>query len=267
MLRFGALVLTLLLLASTVSLTQTITQSSPLATTVASQSLQAAAGTTSLTDATLQGRVNYTAGSDEDSGNFTLEVKGNQESKLALNLSSGQRGEIRQGQVGAWVDTAGVQHPMALHNCWMDASSLFPAFSVWGALNDPQVKAVYVEQTLKDGVTVDHLQLTRAIGGQTPDMTAESQNLSLVDLYLDAATHLPVALDYNTHPDNDLTLNIPVEVQFSGYQKLGGILVATHVQKLLQGTLTLDLYISSVTINSGLSDTEFSIQTVQGVSQ
>ena len=91
-------------------------------------------------------------------------------------------------------------------------------------------------------------------------MTAEIQGLSAVDLYLDAATHLPVALDFNIHPDNDFGLSIPVEIQFSGYQKMGGIIVPTHIQKLIQGTLTFDFYVSSVTINSGLTDSEFSTQ-------
>jgi len=249
----------------TVSQAQAVVQSSTQAVTLVSQSLQTAVGATALTDATLQGMVNYTAGSDEESGSFTLELKGNQESKLALNLSGGNRAEIRQAQAGAWIDTTGVEHPMAIHNCWVDASALFPTFSVWGVLNDPQVTATYVGQTLRNGVTVDHLQITRTMSGEAPAMAAEIQGLSAIDLYLDVATHLPVELDFNTHPDDDLKQQIPVEILFSGYQKLGGIIVPTHIQKLIQGTLTFDLYVSNVAINSGLQDSGFSVQTVQAV--
>lgn len=244
---------------------QTTVSTSPTALTLASASLQAEVGSTTLTDATLQGTVNYTAGSDEESGTFTLEAKGNQESKLVLALTGGQREEIRQGQLGAWVDTEGVEHAMALHNCWVDASVLFPTFSVWGALNDPQVTATYVERTYWNGTLVDHLQLSRLIPGQSAAMTAEIQGLSAMNLYLDAATHLPVGLGYMAHPSDDFSRSFPVEIHFSGYQKLDGILVPTHIQKLIQGTLTLDFYVSDVTVNSGLSDTEFTVQASQGV--
>lgn len=227
-------------LVLTVSQAPAVTQSSVQATKLASASLQAAVGATVLTDATLQGTVNYTAGSDEESGSFTLEVKGNQESKLALFLSGGGTTETRQAQAGEWVDAEGVQHAMAPHNCLVDASTLFPTFSVWGVLNDPQVTATHLARTLRDGVTVDHLQLTHIFPGQSPGMTAEIQALSRVDIYLDAATHLPIAIEFNIHPDKDLNINIPVEIQFSGYQKLRGITVATRVQKFIQRTLTLD---------------------------
>ena len=239
-------------------------QRDPQALALAKASVEALAGNTILSDATLQGTVNYVAGSDEESGTFTLELKGNQESKLALNLSGGNRAEIRQGQTGGWVDAQGVQHPMALHNCWVDASALFPTFSVWGALNDPQVSATYLGQTLHEGVTVDHLQLSRVVPTQSTAMTAEIQSLSAVDIYLDAGTHLPVAVAFNTHPDSDLTISFPVEILFSDYQKMNGIMAPMHIQKLIQGTLTFDFYVSSVTINSGLPDSAFSIQAVQG---
>jgi hypothetical protein len=264
MLRFLVRIAVFLPLVFSFSQAQTTTQMSPQAVMLASQALQASVGSTALTDVTLQGTVNSFLGSDEDSGNFTLEVKGNQESKLSLNLSSGQRTEIRQGQAGEWVDAEGVQHPMAFHNCWVDASWLFPTFSVRSALNDPQVVSVYLGQTVRDGVTVDHLQLSRTIPGQSTDMATQIQGLSALDLYLDATSHLPVAIDFNLHPDNDLIRNIPAEIQFSGYQKVNGINVPFHIQKFLQGTLTLDFYVSNVTINPGIPDSEFSIQAVQG---
>jgi hypothetical protein len=46
---------------------------------------------------------------------------------------------------------------------------------------------------------------------------------------------------------------------------VGGIIVPTHIQKLIQGTVTLDFTVSSAAVNSGLPDSEFSVQTVQGV--
>jgi hypothetical protein len=155
-------------------------QRDPQALALAKASLQALVGNTTLSDATLQGTANFTAGSDEESGTFRLEVKGNQESKLVLNLSGGTRQETRQLQTGAWVGTDGQKHAMALHNCWVDASWLFPVFTLQAALSNPQIAALYLGQTVLGGVTVDHVQFSYVIMGQSQSMTTQIQHLSAI---------------------------------------------------------------------------------------
>lgn len=230
------------------------------AITLARLSVQALLGNQGLTDATLQGTANYTAGSDEESGAFTLAMKGNQESKLVLNLSGGTRQEIRQVQAGAWVGLDGQKHAMAVHNCWTDASPLLPVFTLGAALANLQIAAVYIGQTTVNGATTDHLQFSQVAAGQSPKMTTHIQQLSAMEIYLDASSHLPVKVAFSIHPDDNLLLSIPVEIQFSGYQQLGGIQAPTHIQKLLQGVLTLDLTVKSIATNSGIPDSDFSTQ-------
>lgn len=235
-------------------------QRDPQALLLAKLSVQALVGNTRISDATLQGTANFTAGSDEESGTFALEVKGNQESKIVLNMSGGARTEIRNAQngpQGEWVGTDGQKHAMALHNCWVDASTFFPAFSLGAALNNAQIAAIYLGQGSFGGVTVDHLQFSVMLAPPGQNINVEIQALSRLDVYLDAASHLPVALAFNIHPDSDMGLNIPVQVQFSGYQQTGGINVATRIQKLVQGTLTFDFTVASVGTNSGIPDSEF----------
>jgi hypothetical protein len=227
---------------------------------VARLSVQALSGNQGLTDAILQGSANYLAGSDEESGGFTLELKGNQESKLVLNLSGGTRQEIRQAQAGAWAGLDGQKHAIALHNCWTDASLLLPVFTLEAALSNPQTAAVYVGQETVNGSTADHLQFSQVVSGQGQKMTTEIQQLSAMEIYLDASSHLPIKVAFKTHPGDNLGLNIPVEIQFSGYQQLGGIQAPSRVQEFLQGTLTLDLTVKSIATNSGIPDSDFSTQ-------
>ncbi len=235
-------------------------QRDPQALTLARSSVQALSGNQSVTDATLQGTANYTAGSDEESGAFTLEVKGHQESKLVLNLSGGTRQEIRQVQAGAWVGPDDQKHAMALHNCWTDASSLFPVFTLQAALANPQAAAVYMGQATINGATTDHLQLSQVVAGQSQKMSAKIQELSTMDVYLDASSHLPVAVAFSVHPNDNLRLSFPVEIRFSAYAQLGGIQAPTRVQKFLQGSLVIDLVVKSIAINVGIPDSNFSTQ-------
>jgi hypothetical protein len=230
------------------------------ALTLTTLSVQALLGNQNLTDATLQGTANYTAGSDAETGSFTLELKGNNESKLVMNLSGGTRQEIRKFQAGVWVGPDGQHYPMALHNCWIDASSLLPAFTLTAALSNSQTAALYLGQTTINGASADHLQFSQLVAGQGQAMTTQIQQLSAIEVYLDATSHLPIALAFNAHPDDNLRLSFPVQIQFSAYQRFGGIQAPTHVQKFLQGTLTLDLTVTSVATNTGISDTDFSTQ-------
>jgi hypothetical protein len=51
-----------------------------------------------------------------------------------------------------------------------------------------------------------------------------------------------------------------VEVDFSNYQATNGTQVPRHIQQYVQGTLTLDLVLTGVSLNSGLPDSDFNIQ-------
>jgi len=232
----------------------------PAALTLAAQSLRALTGGAELTDASLQGTANVPLGDEQESGSFMLEVKGNEESKLVLNLSSGTRQEIRQWQAGVWIGADGEKDAMALHNCWTDASVLLPVLTLQASLGNQQTVALYLGQTTLGGAIVDHVRLSHLVAGQSPSMAAEIQSLSAMDLYLDAVSHLPVAIKFASHPDHDLRVSIPVEIQFSAYRQMGGIQAPTRVQKFVQGTLALDLVVASVATNSGISDLEFNTE-------
>jgi len=217
-------------------------------------------------DLTLQATVAYVAGSDEESGTATLEAKaggpgnGGNKSKMALNLSDGPRLEVRNGRTGAWVGPDAVSHPMSAHNCWSEAAWFAPGLALQTALNDPSVGMVWVGQETYGSVVVQHLQLFRLVAAQSQPTAALIQTLSTTDVYLDATTSQPRAVGFNTHSDGDAGTNIPVMILFGSYQPVSGVVVPYHIQKLLQGTLTLDFSVTGVAINSGMPDSEFVAQ-------
>src|SRR5207249_1710043 len=121
------------------------------------------------------------------------------EANIALSLSGGQRSEIRNGS-GAppqakWSGPDATWHTMPLHNCWADPTWFFPGLTLQSALNDSQISFSYIGHDTKAGVTVQHIQISRVVPGQTSKATSLIQRLSQVDFYLDSATNLPVAID------------------------------------------------------------------------
>jgi hypothetical protein len=236
--------------------------SDPAAVALASRALQAIAGGTALSDITLQASVTYVAGSDEETGTATLVARGNAQSLVTLNLSGGQRQEIRNGVAGVWSGPDGTAHAMATHNCWTDANWFFPGLALQALSADPTLVVSYLGLGEWNGAAAIHLQLSRTVPGQTVEMTAEIQQLSLVDLYLDPASYLPLAVAFKVHPDDDANVNIPVEIRFGGYRSSNGVQAPTRIQKYLQNSLLLDLTVTNVAVNSGVPDTAFAVPDV-----
>lgn len=220
-----------------------------------------------ITDVTLSASVNYTAGSDQESGTAKLQALGVGQSRVALSLDNGERQEIRNGPTGAWVETDGAAHAMAVHNCWVDASWFYPLLTLEAASADPTISVMLAGQKALNGETVEPLVLSRIVPHQSAAMTAEIQKLSAVDVYLDASTLLPVELDFNIHPDKDANRDIPVEIEFSDYRTVSGVLVPFHIQKFIQHSLLLDLQVSSAVVNSGLAASDFAIPATSGGQQ
>lgn len=108
----------------------------PSAVSLAGRALQGLVGETPLTDITIVASATYTAGSDLEMGPATLVALGNQRSRVTLNLTSGQRQEIRRGSAGAWVGADGTPHAVGSSNCHVDAAWFYPALSLAALASD-----------------------------------------------------------------------------------------------------------------------------------
>jgi hypothetical protein len=78
-----------------------------------------------------------------------------------------------------------------------------------------------------------------------------------MEVYLDSSTSLPVSVSFNTHPGGDAGRDFPVEITFSDYQSVSGVILPFHVQ--LNGTLILDLQFQKADLNMGLTAGSFTI--------
>lgn len=231
--------------------------SDPQALSYAAQSISAVTGGTVIADVTLTGTVVWNG---SDSGAATLRARGNGESRIDLALSGGTRTEIRDAQTGTalghWTSPNSSSGDFAAQNCWTDAVWFFP---VLGSLAlGPNVVLSYVGQENRNGLVVQHIQSysyqpNPPLAGPTP------QHLSTMDFYLDANTLLPVASVFNVHPDNNPSINLTVEIDFSNYRNLNGVTVPLHIQKYSQGNLLVDITISQASFNTGLPLALFTI--------
>jgi len=142
----------------------------------------------------------------------------------------------------------------------MTDSGLFPAFALANLLASQNTVATYLGQETRNGAPVIHLSAYQQHPGITGDTAALPQHLSQIEIFLDPTTLLPATIAFNTHPDNNALLDIPIELDFSDYRVVNCIQVPFHIQKSINNSITLDLQFQNISINTGLSASSFQVQ-------
>jgi hypothetical protein len=233
--------------------------SSPQAVLYLQRTLAALSASTPVSDVALTGTAHYIAGSDDETGTATLKaVVG--ASRIDLNLSSGPRSEVvntSASLAGTWSGPDGVAHQMSGHNLMLvDPAWFFPAFPIAHGLSSGYV-ATDVGQENRNGQVVEHVTISQTSAAETPPGAPTMAHLSQMDFFLDSTTFLPVAINFNIHPDDNALLDIPIEIRLSDYRAVNGVQIPFHVQKFLNNGLVLDLQFTTAVLNTGLAASQF----------
>lgn len=232
--------------------------SDPQALALASRAIVALTGGQAIHDVILTGNITRDIGRSDD-GSVTLRALGAGESRIDMELGKGARSKIRDDSQGIaqgkWINPDGRSGKIAFQNTLTDAVWFFPALGyLAGGQN---VVFAYVGRETRNGVAVEHIRSYLAQTGNSgiPNL----RNLSTVNFYLNVATLLPVAETFNTHPDGNDLVNLPVEVDFSNYHTIHGVAVPMHIQRRLQGHLVEDIVVTSASFNNGIPLSTFSV--------
>jgi hypothetical protein len=261
--RFGCGALLCVLLAGAVA----PQQSSTGAALLLQRSRSLLAGSSIINDVTLTGTAHRIAGSDDETGTAVLKALATGESRMDMAFASGQRSEIwknsgylNEPQAGVWTGPDGQTHPMALHNLIIDSSWFFPAMTLSRWLSIPGYAITLIGQETRNGESVQHVSVWLTATALNADVADTFRHLSQTEIYLDSSSGLPAALTFNIHPDNNMLVDLPIEIRLSDYRVVNGAQVPFHIEKYLNGALILDLHVDAVTLNSGLSGSDFQIQ-------
>ena len=249
-----------LLISAVWAVAQNPPSSDPFAVSLAQKSVAALTGGVPVADVTLNANVISISGSDNESGTGTLAAKGTSESRVDLSLSGGTRSDVRNltngSPGGAWNKNSSASTAYAQHNCWTDAAWFFPALSSLTQSANPNFVFKYIGQEQHGGVSTQHIRVFKI--GQQDNGTL--QRLSTIDYYLDPNSSLPLAIASQTHADSDMNIDIATEVRFANYQAVSGFQVPFHFQRMFSGGVVLDVTVTNAVFNSGLPDSNFTIQ-------
>jgi len=208
----------------------------------------------------LSGGVTYYAGSLKDSGTVTLTATDDGSAQMQLSL--GATGQIAETQTGSgsharcqWLGANQVSHAVDLGNCWRPALWFLPTFSLQPSLlSTEQVFADLGAGTVGSGDAVyHHLQgavvPTKAASAANSRAFASLITRSTTDIGIDPSSSLPAVLAYSVHPNTGVQVPIAIEVRYSNYQTVSGAQIPFHIERYVNGSLQLDILLSSATID------------------
>lgn len=233
------------------------------ARTLLQQAHAAVSGSSTLNDISISATAHRIAGSDDETGTALLRALATGEARVDSDFPSGKYTEViaksDKGPLGQWSGPDGVVHRLPHHNLLVDSSWFFPAMMLRKMIFSPGLVMEDLGTEVRDEHRVEHLIVTR----QFPEVHLPEHAVQLLEhasqiaVYLDSSTLLPSAVTFNTHPDEDASRDIPVEIRFLDYRVVDGVKVPFHVMKFLNNGLVLDLQLETVSLNAGLSTNDF----------
>jgi hypothetical protein len=214
-------------------------------------------------DVIISGSVHRIAGSDDETGTGVVKLVTNGSVRFDWSFPSGTAREVHawsgSGISGSWTGPDGNVHAIPVHNLLSEPSWFFPAFMISGSFS-ASVVIVDVGPEARADRQVEHYSVSQT--PPIPDVpgAVPFQHLTQFELYIDVQTLVPASVRYNIHPDANAGQDIPVEVDFSDYRSISGGQVPFHFQKYINNTLVLDFQVQSISLNSGISASEFILQ-------
>lgn len=213
-----------------------------------SQSITFSSGST-VASVQMTGTAIWQYGSDQQTGTVSLSASADGQSRMELQLDRGLWVETQDAfsnvdRKCAWQAFDSSQHQIAFHNCQLGVIWFLPQITLQAGEGPPDASISVT--TSPAGATRVHCERHPA---DVPDPAAAAfiTRLSTTDLDLDSAG-LPEILIFSVHPDADASTDIPAEIRLSDYRAISGVQLPFRVQKLINGTIILDLQLSSVQV-------------------
>lgn len=132
-----------------------------------------------------------------------------------------------------------------------------PLWALANWASSSKVSVAFVGPENLDEKSVYHLSLSEIHSGT---VSAQVQNifsnLKRCDLFVDQQTNLPARLRYYEHP-GDWQRSIPVDLVFSDFRNIGGLLFPFSLTRYVAGQLDSQIQFQSIQLNVPLSDAEF----------
>lgn len=221
---------------------------------VLTQIAQAFSAGNPVTQVQLAGTATWHAGSTVDSGSATLTANASGQASMTLSLDSKGAWTESQTAFGSgmtcqWSGADGVPHQGDFLNCLRPVVWFLPSVSLQEALLAPALSVTDLGVGELDSGSYRHLQAAAALPDVPSDLAPSISQWSTTDIGLDPSTLLPTVLSYAVRPDSGAATPVAIEVRYSNYQRVSGVMIPFSIERYVNGSLQLDIEIASAQIN------------------
>lgn len=202
------------------------------------------------TSVVLDGTFTSTEGALNQNGSVHLTVGSDGSYSIELSRTAGAINETRMVSDGmpscTWTDQNNVVHQSAFLNCLVPAW-FFPSLALLSGTSSATLPAWTPSSYSSDSLG-NHLKFQFLL--PSSDESQEDPQLQKpFDLVLSPATSLPQYAFFTIHPDNPgIHADIAIEIAYTNYRTVSGVMIPFHIQRYVNGNLVLDLVVTSASI-------------------
>jgi hypothetical protein len=224
------------------------------ATAVLTQIGNAFSGGKPVSTITLSGNATWHSGSGQDTGTATLTATASGAAQMQLSLTkkgswTESQSAVAYGMDCQWTGADGITHSGDVMNCLKPVVWFLPTISLQPSSLSPDIGFADLGVGPVASGSHRHLQSQAVLSDMPSKLLTQSMQASTMDMGFDPTTLLASVLTYHIHPDNGAQVSIPIEVHYSNYQKVSGVEIPFTIQRYVNGSLQLELEISSAQIN------------------
>jgi hypothetical protein len=208
-------------------------------------------------DCVATGTVTIVSGSKTDSGTVRILTRGLSQSVEEFQTSDGTLSEVFSDGVAA-AKVGLEQKEKSLEWASSAQSTLFPLVFIASALSNPDTAFEYVGLEALDGTSAHHIRFWNTFASNP--RVKHLAEFSTRDIWINVANGLPIKVVYERREASGAAPRIPMGARYSDYRSVGGVLFPHSIVKIVNGTDWATIQISSVSINTGLAASTFSVQ-------
>jgi len=235
----------------------------PLAVAVLTQMITATGwGTATLpADATASGTVTRATGDTPQSSAVTMKIRAARIYRVDVQDPSGPITTIINGDAGAVTRTAGTSF-LPAHSAISQRAWAFPFFSDLCALSDAAVGFQYAGAETLNGDLAHRLEIIRAFSAND-SLSSLRSRVAHLTVWISASTWLPMQVQFNRVSDDNPTAIRSLIRTFSDYRVVNGRAIPFHQEQYAGGQLLQTLQLTSVSFDTGVSDSDFALPPAQ----
>jgi hypothetical protein len=208
-------------------------------------------------DSVATGNVTIVAGSQTSTGTIRILTRGTNQSSEQISLPQSTYTVTYSGRLAdETINSSTASIPF--ERTVTSQSVCFPLPFLAAALADADDSIQYVALETLGQESLQHIRIQNTFASH-PTLQ-QFADFAVFDVWLDSSTSLPQRISFVRRNGSGAVPRIPFDAYFSNYKTTSGAAYPTQINLSLNGTPWTTITINSVAFNTGLTDSNFSIQ-------